>query len=133
MDAKIEEFFNMIKENPTLPIVPMVDGDVVGDDCGRWMGSFGHSYVGEYAIYKDKYFEDREAFYEEYYDYHEYELCEQFNYNPSINEFSVKCGRHTKEQLEENMKKEALLNEYLKKIAEKYFIKAIIIDIDLPE
>lgn len=35
------ELFKLIQENPDLPIVPMVDSDVVADDCGHWMGHGG--------------------------------------------------------------------------------------------
>ncbi|MEO1768285.1 hypothetical protein [Candidatus Enterococcus ferrettii] len=37
---------NLIKENPELKILPMVDGEVVaGDDFCHWAGSFGKSEV----------------------------------------------------------------------------------------
>lgn len=133
MDARTEEFLNLIKENPTLPIVPMVDYEIVGDAWGRLMGSFGHSYVGEYAIYKDEYFEDREEFKEKYYDWNCDELCERFSYEPCINEFSVRRREYTVEQLEENDKNMKFLEEYLDKVAEEHFVKAIIVYIDLPE
>lgn len=52
---KITELLELIKGNPDLPIVPMVDSEVVSDDSyGRWMGSFGGSYVGEYIVGKDQ-------------------------------------------------------------------------------
>lgn len=41
---------NMIRY-PDLPVVPMVDGAIAnGNDQGRWMGSFGNSFVDEYII-----------------------------------------------------------------------------------
>lgn len=43
-----EELFNLMQENPELPIVPMVNSDVVADDAGYWLGSWGSSYVDEY-------------------------------------------------------------------------------------
>ena len=36
-----EELFRLIKENPELPIVPMVDAEIVADDCGYWIGAWG--------------------------------------------------------------------------------------------
>ena len=59
--TKTEELLKLIKENPDLPIVPMVDGEVVGDDCYRyWLGIFEGSkieeiYTGrEYTHIKDE-------------------------------------------------------------------------------
>lgn len=127
-----KHFLNLVEKNPALPIVPMVDYEIVGDGWGRWMGSFGTSYVGEYALYNDRYFEDREEFKEEYYDMNDDELCEKFNYEPFINEFSVKQGKYTEEQLKVNNENEKMIEEYLDKIAEEYFIKAIVVHIDLP-
>lgn len=45
-----EELFRLMQENPELPIVPMVDYEIVADDSGRWLGSWGSSYIGEYLI-----------------------------------------------------------------------------------
>ena len=59
---KNEAFLKLVKKNPTLPIVPMVDYEIVGEDWSRWLGAFGSAYVGEYACYDDRYFEDREDY-----------------------------------------------------------------------
>jgi hypothetical protein len=46
---KHEELFKLIKENPELEIVPMVDSEVVsGDDYSSWMGAWGKSRLDEY-------------------------------------------------------------------------------------
>lgn len=45
-----EELFRLMQKNPELPIVPMVDYEIVTDDIGRWLGSWGGSYIGEYLI-----------------------------------------------------------------------------------
>lgn len=45
-----EELFRLMQENPELPVVPMVDYEIVADDSGRWLGSWGSSYIGEYLI-----------------------------------------------------------------------------------
>lgn len=129
---KSETLLKLIKKNPTLPVVPMVDWEVVCDDGGRWMGSFGHAYVGEYACFRERFYEDRDEFKEDWYDYHDEALCEKFNYEPFINDVSVEQGRYTKEQLEENKRNEKLLEEYLDKICDEEFVKAIIVNIDLP-
>ena len=133
MNEKTQTLLNLVKENPDLPIVPMVDYAVVCDDGGRWMGAIGHCYVGEYACYREWFYDDREDFEEAYYDVNDEELCEMFNYNPCIGRYSLEYGENTKEEYEENKKNEKLLNEYLHKIADKYFKKAIIVNIDLPE
>ena len=44
------ELFRLMQENPDLPIVPMVDSDVVVDDCGYWMGTWGRACIDEYFI-----------------------------------------------------------------------------------
>lgn len=47
----IDELFRLMKENPTLPIIPFVQGEVVaGDNFARWMGSWGSASVDEYLI-----------------------------------------------------------------------------------
>ncbi len=49
-----ERLFKLMKENPELPIVPLVDGEIVGDDCGAyWPGSWGRAEVKEYFISKN--------------------------------------------------------------------------------
>lgn len=45
-----EELFKLMQENPDLPVVPMVDSEVVcDDDCARWTGSWGSAWVDEYV------------------------------------------------------------------------------------
>lgn len=44
-----EELFKLMQENPELPVVPMVDSEIVADDgYNRWRGAWGGSYIGEY-------------------------------------------------------------------------------------
>jgi hypothetical protein len=126
---KNEAFLKLVRKNPTLPIVPMVDSDIVAEDCGYWMGAFGSASVGEYACYDDRFFDDREEFKERYYDNNDDELCEMFNFVPCMT-FSK---GYTKEQVEENKVNEKKLDEHLDKIADEYFKKAIIVYIVLPD
>lgn len=50
-----EELFRLMRENPDLPVVAMVDEEVVPDDsCGRWMGSWGSSCIEEYFVGKER-------------------------------------------------------------------------------
>ena len=128
---KNEKFLTLVRQNPTLPIVPLVDYEIVCEDCGRWLGSIGECYVGEYAIYGDRYYTDREEFKENYYDKNDEELDEKFNYNPWI---SIKCqsGKFTKEQVDTNRENYKKLEAFLEEKANEHFVKAIILNIDLP-
>ena len=46
-----DELFKLMQENPELPVIPFVDGEIiVGDDFGIWMGSWGASCIDEYLI-----------------------------------------------------------------------------------
>lgn len=127
-----KEFLRLIEENPNLPIVPMVDCEIVGDGYGRWLGAFGYAYVGEYALYDDRFYDDREEFKERYYDINDEALAERFEYNPRINDFTVAQNKYTALDLEINTFNEKRLEEYLDKVADEYFTKAIIVNIDLP-
>ena len=71
-----EKFIQLVTENPNLPIVPMVDGEVCIDDCHRWMGEFGYCYVGEYAFFGDRVYFDRYDLEEDYYDFN----CEFYSF-----------------------------------------------------
>jgi len=113
--SNAKELLKLVAENPDLPIVPMVDYEIVGDGCGRWLGSFGSVYVGEYTIFNDRYYDEREDFKEHFFDYCYDELSERFNYDP--------CDNTENKELE----------KYLDETADKYFIKAIIVNIDLPD
>ena len=42
------EIIKLIEENPDLPVVPMVDSEVVADDGGYWLGKWGRCSVTEY-------------------------------------------------------------------------------------
>lgn len=54
-----QEFIKLVQENPDLPIVPMVDAEIVcGDDYGWWLGSFGCCEITEYVCV-EMYGEDR--------------------------------------------------------------------------
>ena len=49
-----EKLLQLIKENPDLPVIPMVNEEVVADDCySWWMGHWGDSEVTEYYIGKE--------------------------------------------------------------------------------
>ena len=55
MTNNIKDLLTLIQENPDLPIVPMVDGEVVGDNSyNYWLGKWGNSYVTEYYVGREK-------------------------------------------------------------------------------
>lgn len=45
-----EELFRLMQGHPELPVVPMVDSDIVADDGGYWIGSWGSARIDEYLI-----------------------------------------------------------------------------------
>ena len=49
-----DDLLKFISENPELPIVPMVDGEIPGEDCGRWLGAWGHARVDGYLLIHNK-------------------------------------------------------------------------------
>lgn len=51
---KTEQLLKLIKENPDLPVVPMVDSEVVADDCGYWLGAWGYCEVNEYYLGEER-------------------------------------------------------------------------------
>lgn len=44
----MNDLLELIKQNPDLPVVPMVDSEVVADDFGYWLGKWGRCEVTEY-------------------------------------------------------------------------------------
>ena len=49
-NENIKTLLELIKENPELPIVPMVDAEIVGDGYGRWSGAWGMARVDKYVV-----------------------------------------------------------------------------------
>lgn len=46
-----EKLLQLIRENPELPVVAMVDSEVVADTgYGCWTGAFGYVHIAEYVI-----------------------------------------------------------------------------------
>lgn len=129
----IQKLITLAADHPELPIIAMVDGEVVGDDSySRWVGYFGSVELGEFVLYNDRFIDDREEFKEQFYDYNDDELCKKFGYEPCINEYSFKTGHYTQEQYNENEENGKKLEKYLDEVAEKAFEKVIIVNIDTP-
>ena len=56
MNEKTVRLLELVKENPELPIVPMVDGEVCQGEWSYWMGGWGTAsvtryWVGEEGVY----------------------------------------------------------------------------------
>lgn len=45
-----EDLLKLIKDNPDLPIVPMVDGEIAPEEDGYWRGQWGPAAVDEYLV-----------------------------------------------------------------------------------
>lgn len=128
--SKLLKLIELMREHPDLSVIPLANAEVCGCGFAYYIGTFGEAFVGEYAIYNDKFYDDRDDFKDDYFGYNDDLLCERFGYNPHITNFAVKAGKYTQEQLDENDKKEKLMDEYLDNIAEKKFTKAILIYIE---
>lgn len=54
MVRMLDEFIELVRANPNLPVVPMVDGELVADSSfRRWMGSIGSASIERYFIGND--------------------------------------------------------------------------------
>lgn len=53
MKEYTNKLLELIRENPELPVLPMVDGEIPGDDCGYWLGAWGSATCEEYLITPD--------------------------------------------------------------------------------
>ena len=109
-DAKYGELLRLIAENPSLPVVPMVNSEVVADnDYAYWVGSFSNSTVDEYVCVNERFYtRDNQDEIEDYFSNY---LCDDYPDMPD--------------------------EEFYKMIHEKVetlpWTKAIIVYIDLPE
>lgn len=56
MDNNTKVLLQLIAQNPGLPVVPMVDAEICGDDYGRYLGAWGSACVNEYILGKERVF-----------------------------------------------------------------------------
>lgn len=123
------KFLELVKEHPNLPIIPLVNFEVVCEDYGNWVGSFGNCFVGEYTLFNDRFYDDKEEFKDDYYNYYESEINQKFGYNPSL-ELPSKSLEAEQKVRENNKKALNDVNNYLDEQANNFFKKAIIVYID---
>ena len=75
MEKHEQELRKLIIANPDLPVIFMVNSDVVIDDFyANWLASISRVEVGKYCCYKTRYYDDRNDLEEEYFVDHEDEL-----------------------------------------------------------
>lgn len=81
----LKELFELIKKCQDLPIVAMVDSEIVADDgCCYWMGSWGNCLIDKYIVHEDYgviFYEegkpDTVDIFEKYFDYAECGIDEE--------------------------------------------------------
>lgn len=115
----IKNLQKLIGENPDLPVLAKVNGEVVWDDSyAWWLGSIGIAELGEYVTYNERFYDDKDDFCEDYFINDEDEICDKFGFEDA-------CTLSP-----ENKK---LVDDYLMKIADKIFEKAIFVWVGLPD
>lgn len=53
MNENIKEILKLIEEHPDLLVIPMVGQDIVLDDMGDWVASFGRAEIRKICIYEE--------------------------------------------------------------------------------
>lgn len=126
MNDNFKKLLEKVKDNPDLPIIPLVDGEVcVNDGNAYYMAEWGISEVGEYTEYNERVYFNRDEFEEDYYDYNDDFLRAEFGYDPRMS-YGDK-SKYTLEQLEANNIAKKKLNDYLAAESEARFKKAILV------
>lgn len=75
----MKRFFDLVKENPDLPVISFVDGTVVSEDkCAAFIGEFGASHIGEFLEYDGVAYDNRGDFIADWQDNHhnDIEFCD---------------------------------------------------------
>ena len=98
----MKELIELVTQNPDLPIVAMVNGEVCWDDACYWMARFSSASIEMVGLIGERWYDDKESFKEVYYDKYSEELCEKFNYDPRCCIASVERGEYTMEQFAVN-------------------------------
>lgn len=127
MADKMKDLIRLASENPDREIITMVERGICGDEYCYYLGKICGVELGEYAIFGDRVFTEREDYKEEYYYQNDEELDEAFGIDHRLNSYSYANAGFTKEQFDENERRMAKLEARLDMLAEKEFKKAIII------
>lgn len=107
-----------MSENPELPVFAKVDGEIVYDDgFAWWLGSIGTAEIDEYVIYNERFYDDKGSFCDDYYECNDDEICNIFEFEDA---YTI------------SPENEKMVDDYIMKIADKIFEKAIFVSVDSP-
>lgn len=129
MKENLQELIRLVQENPELPVVCEVNGEICDGDEYMWgLGELGACWVGSYTFYEGRFYDntDRDAFEEDYFDLHDDELWEEFWHEPRPR-LRFDGSRCTPEQRSEDAKKREAIEKRLGEIADQRFKPAIIV------
>lgn len=107
----MQKLVELVKEYPDLPIVAMVDGEIVEDPGMMWMGSITNALIADVGLVGNRYYDDRDDFKDAYYE----KYMETFEEKPTSAE------------------EEDEIEAYLDMKADEYMRKAIVIYVHEPD
>ena len=56
-NENLNNLIELMKAHPELPVLPLVDSEIVADDvCSRWIGSWGRAKLERYWAGEDRYY-----------------------------------------------------------------------------
>lgn len=133
-----ENLARLILENPELPVLCMVEYEVVaGDDCLRWVASLGESKIREYIYHEDGisesvifWKEDAEELVDRMVEDVERKINPQTVIDPSETDplYVSLEAKEERKRIYEKARQQAW-----EKVNAMPWIKAIVVNIDLPE
>ena len=70
-----KDLLKLVAENPELPVVAMVNGEICYDGDCYWMGSFSSASIELIGLISEHWYDDVDSFKEVYYDKYSEKLC----------------------------------------------------------
>ena len=124
-----EELARLILENPELPVLCMVEFEIVaGDDCLRWAASLGECKIREYIYHEDG-LSDSVIFWRE----DEEKLVDAFSEDAETNPKFYPLGEDPRTATARAAAYAQARMIARQKVRELPWKKAIVVNIDLPE
>lgn len=124
-----EELARLILENPELPVLCMVEFEIVaGDDCLRWAASLGECKIREYIYHEDG-LSDSVIFWRE----DEEKLVDAFSEDAETNPKFYPLGKDPRTATARAAAYAQARMIARQKVRELPWKKAIVVNIDLPE
>lgn len=114
------QLLKLVAENPELPIVAMVDGEIVEDPGMMWLGSITGALIADIGLIGTRYYDERYDFMDAYYSKYSETIAEKFGYS-------------NQDPKEVRDAAEAAIDDYLEQMADKYMKKAIVIYVREPD